>query len=384
MDPIARRLALLGAILLLVAGCGGSPTAEDTEGAAGDDGSAADPADSGEGDDSDPFAAIFEELEGLDTEERTQRLVELAEEEGELNVYTSNTDLAAFTDEFTDTYGVEVSVYRAQANTVLQRLLQEHEAGFAGADLYDTNAVELATANAEGLLRDYDGGPAEEGLVEASEQEGWTGSRLNVFTVSWNTDLVDEPPTSYEDLADERFDGLTIMEPRASEWYMTLSTYFTEQEGMSQEEVDELFSEIASHSVQVEGNTTHANFLAAGEYGVSTSVYNHLVDELTDTGAPVLREPPVEPIVVRPNGIGLLRSAQNPASAVLLFEWLLTDGQELLTEEFRIPARTELQQGALDGLETIDVDVEQLVAEVAEWDERYEMLLQNAQGTDEG
>lgn len=382
--PTVHRLGALLVVAALAAACGGSPTDEQADPAdpAGSEAAASGGAASGaEGED--VYEAVFAEIEGLEGQERTDRLVELAQEEGALNVYTSNTDLADQADVFTEAYGIDVSVYRAQSNTVLQRLLQESEAGFAGADLYDSNAEELATANTEGLLRPYDG-PVLDGLVEASVQEGWVGSRLNVFTVSWNADLVEEPPTSLEDLADERFSGLTMMEPRAFEWYMALSGYLVEEGGMSQEEVDQLFSDIAANSVLVEGNTTHAQFLAAGEYGLSTSVYNHLVDELTDTGAPVVREPPVEPIVIRPNGIGLLRSAQNPASALLLFEWLLTDAQELLVEDFRVPAREELQQGSLEGLETVTVDVEQLVAEGAEWEERYDELLGVAQGTVEG
>jgi iron(III) transport system substrate-binding protein len=333
----------------------------------------------GEAEQEDPFASVFAELEGLEGQERTDRLAELASEEGELNVYTSNTDLADMAEVFTETYGSEVSVYRAQANTVLQRLLQESQAGFAGADLYDSNAEELATANAEGLLREYEG-PAREGLVEAADQEGWIGSRLNVFTVSWNSDLVDQPPTSYPDLADSRFNGLMMMEPRAFEWYMALSTYFTEEEGMSQEDVDQMFSDIAANSVLVEGNTEHAQFLASGEYGVSTSVYNHLVDEEADAGAPVTREPPVEPIVIRPNGVALMKTARNPASALLLFEWLLSDAQELLIDDFRIPASTDLQAGQFADLQTINVDVEQLIEEGSDWEQRYEEVLRTNQG----
>jgi iron(III) transport system substrate-binding protein len=355
-------LALLALLTVVALGCS-SPTA---------------PA-GGEAEQDDAFAGVFAELEGLEGQERTDRLVELASEEGELTVYTSNTDLADMAEELTDAYGIDVSVYRAQANTVLQRLLQESEAGFAGADVYDSNAEELATANVEGLLREYEG-PARDGLVDTADQEGWIGSRLNVFTVSWNSDIVDEPPTSYQDLADQRFSGLMMMEPRAFEWYMALSTHFTEAEGMSQEEVDEMFSAIAANSVLVEGNTTHAQFLASGEYGVSTSVYNHLVDEETDAGAPVTREPPVEPIVLRPNGVALMKTARNPASALLLFEWLLADGQELLIDDFRIPARADLQTDQFADLETIDVDVEQLIAEGADWEERYEEVLRTNQG----
>jgi len=83
--------------------------------------------------------------------------------------------------------------------------------------------------------------------------------------------------------------------------------------------------------------------------------------------------------VVRPNGIGLICTAQNPASALLFFEWVLTDAQELLLEDFRVPARESVQTGDLEGVQTVSVDVEQLVSEGAEWEQRYEEVLRNAQ-----
>lgn len=96
------RLVIAGVAMLgLTAACGGSPTAEPP--AAGGSDAAAE---------QDPFADIFAELEGLEGEERT---AELAEAEGALNIYTSNTDLAEFSDAFADTYEIEVSVYRAQS-----------------------------------------------------------------------------------------------------------------------------------------------------------------------------------------------------------------------------------------------------------------------------
>lgn len=360
-----RRLATFSILLMVVGACGGSPTQSSDDGGGGASGE-------------DAFAEVFEQVEGLEGKARTDKLVELAKEEGELNVYTSNTDLDDFADEFGDKYGLEVSVYRAQANQVLQRLLQEHQAGFEGADLYDTNAKELGVANVEGLLRDYEG-PVTDELVDAASQDGWVGSRLNLFTVTWNTERVDEPPTSYQDLASDRFAGKLEMEPRAFEWYMTLFDYFTEQEGMAPEEVDQMFADMAANSTIVEGHTENAGFLASGEHAAAVNVYSHLVDELEAEGAPVARQPGVEPIVMRPNGVGLLRTAQNPASAVLFMEWLLTDAQEFLTDEFRIPTREELQPPELRDLETLMVDTEKLVEEGSEWEERYDELIRAAQ-----
>ena len=383
---ILRHLAV--ALLLFATACGDSPTEDAAApaetgaeaGATAPDGGApgTEAAATAAAGDCAAYDDVLAEVESLEGQERVDALVALAEEEGELNVYTSNTDLADQAEVFTDTYGIDVSVYRAQGNQVLQRVLQEAEAGYAGVDVFEGGGEEMAATNSAGLLQDYDG-PAREGLVDAAMQDGWTGTRLNVFTVSWNTDLVQDPPTSYEDLADPRFAGVLMIEPRAFEWYMSLSEYFIAEEGMTQEEVDELFSGIAANATQITGNTAHAGFLGAGEYGVSTSVYSHLVDELIASGAPISRTPAVEPVLTRPNGIGLMCTAQNPASGLLFFEWVLTDAQEMLLEDFRVPARESVQQDNLQGLETITVDIDQVINERAQWEERYGEILRNAE-----
>ena len=384
--PANRLLQHLAVTLLLFAvACGGTPTEDaapppEAADGGGDTGQAtggAEPAATAAAGDC-TYDEVFAAVEGLEGQERIDTLTAMAEEEGTLNVYTSNTDLAEWSEIFADEYGIDTSVYRAQGNQVLQRVLQEAEAGFAGADVFEGGGEEMVAASAEGLFQEYDG-PAKEGLVEGAMQDGWVGTRFNVFTVSWNTDLVQDPPTSYADLADPRFAGLIMIEPRAFEWYMTLSDYFINEEGMTQEEVDELFSQIASNATQITGNTAHANFLAAGEYGVSTSVYNHLVDELTASGAPVSRVPVVEPVITRPNGIGLMCNAQHPAASLLFFEWVLTDAQELLLEEHRVPARESVQQDDLRGLTTLTVDMERVLNEREEWEARYGEVLRNAE-----
>ena len=46
-------------------------------------------------------------------------------------------------DVFSDQYDVEVNNYRAGSESVLQRILQEDEAGYYGADIFETNADEV-------------------------------------------------------------------------------------------------------------------------------------------------------------------------------------------------------------------------------------------------
>ena len=123
-------LAALAAVSLLAA-CGGSPTSTTESGGEGGGTSRED------SDLAKAAAETFDKFNGMTGQERTDELVKCAEEEGQLNVYTSNTEMEDLIEVFSDEYDIDVNNYRAQSETVLQRLLQEDEAGYYGADLFD-------------------------------------------------------------------------------------------------------------------------------------------------------------------------------------------------------------------------------------------------------
>ena len=385
MKTMIRRM-LIPALLLALIACGGTPTSDPTEAAgqaeetAESTATAAAAAAAAEN----PYAALFTELEGLTGQERRDRLVELAEEEGAtVQAYGANSDLPDLAQTFTDEYGIPVEVYRAQANQVLQRVLQEAEAGQLAADLIDNNGFEMAVTAREGLTVDYQG-PIEAQLREGTNWDGWTANRFTLVSPVWNTEVLTEgPPAEFADMADERFSGKLLVEPRAFDWYMTLSTWFQEN-GMTEEQFDEMFRSIVRNSTLLSGNTSHVNFLASGEYGISAGTYHHLVDDAIAAGAPLARLPAVEPVVARPNGMALARTTDSPASTLLFFEWLLTDAQPLLVEDYRLPA---LEQGleterVLEGIEElVTIDIDRLVDEGLEWEQRYQELLREAAGT---
>lgn len=355
-------------VALALTACGGSPTATDTTGATASD----PPAGAAE--------SVFAELSALTGQERRDELVARAEEEGELTIYTSMTsDVAdAVAEAFEDTFDVEVSLYRAGSETVLQRVLQEQSAGFAGNDVIETNATELFALSGEGRLADYDGERLE--LVpDAGKFDGWTATRFNLFAPSWNTDKIAGVgvPTSWEDLADPKYDGQLSMEVGDYDWYLTLYGYWLEQ-GKSEQEVDKLFADMADGAKIVKGHTVQGELLSAGQFSVVASNYTYLVERVKQKGAPVDYTPLVEPVIARPNGVGLMKTATHPAAAMLFYDWLLTEGQEVIAAEGLTPSIIE---GAdpLDDVEVIPVDVDKLLNEGDVWSKKYESVIQGGE-----
>ena len=95
----------------------------------------------------------------------------------------------AVTKAFTDQTGIKVNLYRADSETVLQRILQEARANHAGADVVETDALEMASLGKEQLVEPYTGERRD--MVGAEGKfENWTADRYNLFAPSWNTTKV--------------------------------------------------------------------------------------------------------------------------------------------------------------------------------------------------
>jgi iron(III) transport system substrate-binding protein len=354
-------LAAVTAAAVLLVACGGGPPTKAPE-----------KKQSGSG-----YEKVFAAVEGLSGKQRLDKLAEMAEQEGgQLSLYTSLTSDVenAVTDAFEDAYDVDLSVYRADSETVLKRLSEEHKANFRGADLVETNGGELFNLNNEKVLVDYqpDALPS---LVEGSDFPGWTASRFNKFVISWNTKLVPEgqQPKSWEELADPKWNGKLTLELGDVEWYKTLFEWFRQQ-GKSEEETQKLFEDMASGGSVIKGHTVMGELMAAGDTQVEASNYSYLVQQLIDKGAPLAWKPSVEPIISRPNGVGLVSGARHPATAALFVEWLLGDGQKLLAQERLDPAREDL--ATTKSAEEIRVDLDSYIANQDEWTARYEKLVQ--------
>jgi iron(III) transport system substrate-binding protein len=376
---VATRTAVAVAATLLLAACGGAPTASPSSG------------DGGNGREESDLAVaakeVYDRFNGLSGQERTDELVACAEEEGQLNVYTSNTDMEDLIDVFSDQYDIEVNNYRAGSESVLQRILQEDEASYYGADVFETNALELGVAEQEGLLYPYESELRDSVLEQGRQSEGWTATRFNAFVVGWNTDNVKpgEEPTTIEELAEPQWKGRISMEVGDVDWFTALHDYYVEEQGWSEADYTDLMTRLASNSQVVKGHTVQGELLSAGQFDVGVSLYSHTVDKAADGGAPVAWMPaggePVQPIVSRPNGIGLVKTATNPCAATLFVDFELTGGQDVFKEAFRIGS-VEGTDNPLSAFETYAVPEEKLLEDPDTWNKAYEDVVANGQAID--
>jgi iron(III) transport system substrate-binding protein len=327
-------------------------------------------------DDASSFEQVLTSIEGLSGDERRDRLVELAQEQGgELSLYTSmgGDKVPAVVDAFEEAFDLDVAVYRASSESIVPRLLEESKAGFHGADVVRVQGLALINLNDEGVLVEY-ASPQRDSLIEGSAAAGWTADSYSTFAVTWNTDLVPagEQPTSWEDLADPRWKGRLAIEAGDVNWYAALRKYWVEEAGKSEEEADRLFEAIARNAFVVRGHTLLGQLMAAGEVGLGPN-YSSRVDILRAEGAPLAWKPAVEPLFPEPQGLGLVKGSQHPAAALLFVDWLLSDGQQILVGQGSDSARRDL--APLPGVERRVIDVTEIAPEQKALTERYDRLL---------
>lgn len=109
---------------------------------------------------------------------------------------------AAFEKAYPD---IKVNTYRADSETVLQRIIQEASASKTADDVVDTNDFEPDVMANSRIIRAYDG-PAKAGLRKNALFPGWTAERFNAFVVGWNTRLV--PPAKQPKSVGVAYDAL--------------------------------------------------------------------------------------------------------------------------------------------------------------------------------
>lgn len=329
-------------------------------------------------------ADVFDRFNAMSGEERHQALVEAAQEEGEVSFYTTSAGMEPVISAFEDEYDINVNLFLGQSETVVQRIVQEHEAGFYGADVHDDH--EAFNIAYQGYTYEYINPELTDRIPGYDPESHVAATRMNVYTQGWNTDLIsdEEIPDTVDGFTDPRFEGRLSIDPRDWRWYIGLSDYYTEVEGWTQDEVDEMIRTLASYSALHEGHVVQGELLLAGEFPVSMTIYTQNIDRSleADPNAAVTWKKAdgswVEPLIFAPAGSALMKNAPHPAAAMLLVDFLLTEGQEILAESDRTPTAIAQPGGPLEAIPNQalhQVDPVKALTQRQEWTDRFDELL---------
>ena len=270
--------------------------------------------------------------------DRAKRLAEGARKEGAtVTIYTSAPpeDMNAIAAAFEKRHGVRLQVWRASSEKVVQRAVAEARANRNDVDIIETNGPDIEALHREKLLQEVRS-PHLADLIPGAvpPHREWISLRLNIWVAAYNTKLVrrEELPRSYEDLAHPRWKGRLGIEGGDANWVSAVVKEMGEAKGLK------VFRDIVSvNGLSVRtGHTLLTNLVVAGEIPLALTVYNYRVEQIKAGGAPI-EWFIIPPTIARFQGMGLARRAPRPHAAVLYFDFMLTEGQEILLKRGFIP-----------------------------------------------
>jgi iron(III) transport system substrate-binding protein len=309
--------------------------------------------------------------------DRDSRLVARAKQEGSVVLYTSlaPTESKPLADAFQKKYGVKVELWRALSDQVVRRTITEAQARRYAVDVIETNGPEMEMLSREKLLAEIHS-PHLADLPAASipPHRTWFPDRFNFYVVAYNTARIrrTEIPKDYAGFADPKWKGRIAVEATDAEWMATLIKAGGASTGL------EYFRRLSALRPAVRrGHVVLANMIAAGEVPVGLTAYHSNVVPLTRKGAPI-DFVPVQPVVARPQGIGVAQRAPHPHAALLFVDYVLSpEGQTLFESLGRVPASTRVKS-ALNNFPFTTIDPATALDEKDKWEQLWnELFLKN-------
>lgn len=306
--------------------------------------------------------------------DRHERLVAGAKKEGELVLYTSaqSDDMGAVAKAFEARYGVKVQMWRAGSEKVMQRAVQEAQAGRHAVDVIETNGPELEMLHRERILQAVKSPHHADIIAPALRPHGeWVGTRLNVFAFAYNTKQVkkEELPKSFADLTHARWKGRLGIEADDQDWLAGVLRQLGEAEGTK------IFREmVKTNGVSVRrGHTLLTQLVASGEVPLALTVYNYKAEQLKNQGAPidwfVLGRAPA-----RANGVAVAKRAPHPHAALLFYDFEISEeGQKILARRDFVPTNKKVDT-PLNKVPLEIVDPKVMIDEHQKWTKLFEEL----------
>ena len=305
--------------------------------------------------------------------DREARLLQQAKKEGTLVLYTSlaPTESKPLAEAFEKKYGIKVELWRALSDKVLQRVITEGQAKRNSVDVVETNGPEMEAIAQEKLLAEVNS-PYLADLPQGAipSHRTWYADRLNFFVVGYNTNLVkrEEIPATYEGFLDPKWKGRIGLEATDSEWMAALVRTMGEAKGM------DFMRKLAAMKPDMrKGHVLFAQLISSGEIPVGLTMYQANIESLKHKGGPI-DFVPVQPVVARPQGIGVAKSAPHPAAALLFLDFVLSpEGQKLYESMGRVPASTKIKS-RLNDFPFVMTDPGTILRESQKWDDLWNQL----------
>ncbi|NDJ53151.1 MAG: extracellular solute-binding protein [Chloroflexi bacterium] len=243
---------------------------------------------------------------------------------------------------FTEETGIEVRLSQGSTQELLERIRNDAGQDTPNppvADLFfaiDIGSVALAAS--EGLLQPVESDILEENIpaLLQAEDNQWFAFSQRVRTIMYNSDTVDPEEldiSTYADLARPEFAGRLCLRPATHIYTIALTASLVENFG--EEEAENIVQGWANNTFRYINSDTRILQTIAAEGGCDIGITNHYyLARGLEAGEPWADL--IQPLWANQNEMGVhrnafaagvLNGAANADAAILLLEWMATEGQ---------------------------------------------------------
>lgn len=236
---------------------------------------------------------------------------------------------------------ITVEVYRAGTGDLTARIESERVAAGIQADLLLAADVPTFEAyKADDLLARYAPPDADAFLPGMIDPDGYyVGTRIIPTVIAYNTDQIDSPPTSWQELTEPEYsERITMPNPDVSGAAAFNAAVWLDDDGLGE---DWLTALAANRPVIAESNGPVAQAVASGTQPIGI-VVDYLVRELRAAGSPIDVSYPSEGVPFVSQPIGIFADSDDQEAAALFADFVVSQrGQELAVSQAYLPVRAD-------------------------------------------
>jgi iron(III) transport system substrate-binding protein len=259
-------------------------------------------------------------------------LIDAARKEGKLVYYTANFAeveqevIKAFNKRFPE---IKVEMVRAPGGQLITRVKTEAAAGKLSADVVDHSDRALMTDLVD-MFQDYAPPNGKDYLPESMiSPKLWPRATL-VWSIAYNSALVQKPPKSWMDLTKPEYGNKQIGQVFAASGGTTWTRIMFERQVLGE---DYWKRQAATSPILYTSGAPASDALVRGEVSIAPLLYNAVYPKKHD-GAPVEIFFAPEGAPVNPYATGVPKTAAHPNAAKLFLNWCLSEeGQSFMIKE---------------------------------------------------
>ena len=236
--------------------------------------------------------------------------------------------------------GVKINHIDITSDSLVARATAEARGGKTLGDVFQAPLETAIQMNDQKLLLEITL-PEYAGYPSIMKGPYWVASNLQFIVVAWNTNLLPkaDEPKWIDDLAQPKYKGALVAEPRDFEFLMGLAKH----KFKSDEKAIALLRAIAANGVEFhKGHSQLTELLSGGQAKVCVTCFAHQFPGRMKKGAPVNFL--VSEGIGSMNATAIFKDAPHPNAALLFARWAASEeGQKVYADGGRAPAHPKVK-----------------------------------------